>query len=323
MAFELGEAVGFGYYNGTDLTGLEKTMHQDFHDIFAAPGGDTPLKYEGELDGDRWDSGKLVDDSGSLDFPVTDGIPHIAGAEADPWGDDKQVEEHLKRMNATREKVIEANFENMISSWPPKPDFIGQLTEIANGEGPVLEVACGPGGGFSPLLVEANPEVSLMMVDLGRWLLDEWQKFGRKKNWSRLSLAQADPTSLPLRPEAFAVVVNFGGMSNLPTQLEALKEAHRVLKPGGKLFMIDARPDPSGFRKLPGDEKERLSAKFPNIGRSIDQTLNEAGFFHGTFEETGRRPLPTGTVNAPPRRGHGGRMKGGMDVVFSRVLAVK
>ena len=109
-------------------------------------------------------------------------------------------------------------------------------------------------------------------------------------------------------------------MMELP---EALKEAYRVLKTGGKLFMIDARPDPTGYRKLPGEEKERLSTKFPNIGKSIDQTLNEAGFFQGTFEETGRRPLPAGTVNVPKHRGHGGRMKGGMDVVFCRVLAIK
>jgi ubiquinone/menaquinone biosynthesis C-methylase UbiE len=298
-------------------------MHTDFHDIFASPGGEIPLKFDGDLDYGRWGNGELVDDSGELSYGVADGIPHVAGAEADPWGDDKQVQEHLKRLHSTREKVIEANYDNMVNSWPPKPDFIEQLTEIANGEGRVLEVACGPGGGFSPLLVEANPDVSLLMVDLGLWLLDEWQKLGRKKKWSRLSLAQADPTRLPIRTETFSAVVNFGGMSNLPTQLDALKEAHRVLKPGGKLFMIDARPDPSGFRKLPSEEKERLSAKFPNIGKSVDQTLNEAGFFHGSFEETGRRPLPPGTVNAPQRRGHGRRTKGGMDVVFCRVLAFK
>ncbi|MCP4685808.1 MAG: class I SAM-dependent methyltransferase, partial [bacterium] len=156
-----------------------------------------------------------------------------------------------------------------------------------------------------------------------RWLLSEWQTFGKKQNWSKLSAAQADPTKLPIRPETFSAVVNFGGMSNLPTQTEALKEAHRVLQPGGKLFMIDARPDPGMYRKLPGEEKERLSAKFPNIGKSVDHSLNEAGFFQGTFEETGRRPMPPGAVNAPVRRGHGGRMKGGMDVVFCRVLALK
>jgi len=298
-------------------------MHKDFHDIFATPGGERQLKYEGEIDNGRWTNGRLVDDSGEFICDVTDSVPHIAGGKADPWGDDKQVEEHLKRLNSTRDKVIEANFDNMVNNWPPKPDFITQLTEIANGEGPVLEIACGPGGGFTPLLVEANADVSLLMIDLGRWLLGEWHKFSRQKNWSRLSVAQADPANLPIRSETFAAAVNFGGMSNLPSQAKALKEAHRILRPGGKLFMIDARPDPSGFRKLPGEEKERLSAKFPNIGKSLDQSLNEAGFFQGTFEETGRRPLPSGTVNAPQRRGHGGRTKGGMDVVFCRVLAVK
>lgn len=298
-------------------------MHKDFHDIFATPGGETKLSYDGATEADRWTEGKLVAASGNLSFEVIGGIPHIAGAKADPWGDDQQVNEHLARLNSTRDKVIEANHDNMLKNWPPKPDFIEKLREIATSEGPVLEVACGPGGGFTPLLVEANPDVSLLMVDLGRWLLEEWHKFGQSHNWSRASMAQADPTKLPIRSETFSAVVNFGGMSNLPTQLDALKEAHRILKPGGKLFMIDARPDPSGFRKLPGEEKERLSAKFPNIGRSVEQTLNAAGFFKGTFEETGRRPLPSGTVNAPARRGHGGGVKVGMDVVFCRVLAVK
>ncbi|MCP4685379.1 MAG: class I SAM-dependent methyltransferase, partial [bacterium] len=189
-------------------------MHKDFQDIFAAPGGDTILRYEGDLDADRWTNGKLVDEAGSLSHDVIGGVPHLAGAKADPWGDDKQVEEHMKRLNSSRSKVIEANHDNLINSWPPKPDFIEQLTEIANGGGRVLDVACGAGGGFSPLLLEANPDISLLMVDLGRWLLSEWQTFGKKQNWSKLSAAQADPTKLPIRPETFSAVVNFGGMSN-------------------------------------------------------------------------------------------------------------
>src|SRR5262245_38907319 len=60
-----------------------------------------------------------------------------------------------------------------------------------------------------------------------------------------------DMTSLPIAPSAIDLVTTGYGLRNVPDLAAALKEIHRVLRPGGRLCSLDFnRPDSALVRGI-------------------------------------------------------------------------
>ncbi len=277
-------------------------MHKDFQDILVSPNGE-PLKYEGDTENDRWTNGRLAcgDDANAVE--VIDGIPLFAGAENDPWGSNEKVEAYFKRIGRTPTDLIQTNYDNVMNNAAHLSQFDDELDKVAGQGGCILEVSCGHGGGFAPMALRKYPEASLLMVDLGKWVLREWQEFAEGQNWKNVSFAQVNPTALPLKDESVSAVMTFGGYSNTSANDPALQEAHRVLKPGGWLLMLDARPDQSTLRKFPREMRDRIKSKYPAYGVSYQKLLKSVGFEAGEYVETGRRQLgPQGLVAETARQ---------------------
>jgi demethylmenaquinone methyltransferase/2-methoxy-6-polyprenyl-1,4-benzoquinol methylase len=108
---------------------------------------------------------------------------------------------------------------------------------LANPDAAVLDICCGTGDMTMALLKhrprEARPIVA---ADFARAMLSRGaQKFGAR---GAVAL-EADALHLPLRSASLDLVVTAFGFRNLANYEAGLHEFHRVLKPGGRLGILD------------------------------------------------------------------------------------
>ena len=272
-------------------------MHKKFQNLFVTPTDKNPLIYEGDTADGRWTNGRLVSESEQLSFPVEDGIPLFIDKAADPWADENQRSATLARQGIAADQLIRYNYEGLLE-WTDRGRYDYWIQSIIAHGGSLLELACGPGGGFAPLILDDNPEATILLSDLGEWILRQWQNLSRELNrWPNLNFAQLDVTRSPLKAKSFDAVDSFGGISNIAGGAIAILESFRILKPGGRLFMVDATPVSEQFEALPKEIQAEIRHNFPAVGKGYEKLVADAGFEVIDFEETSRRKLEPGESN--------------------------
>ena len=158
----------------------------------------------------------------------------------------------------------------------------------------VLETAAGTGVLTRAMADRLPSEARILATDLNQPMLD--YAAAQQRGDGRISWQQADAQALPAPDLSFdAVACQFGAMF-FPDKLQAYREAHRVLKPGGRfLFNVWDRISENEF----GDVvTQALAALFPNdpprfLARTphgycdvprIRHELTEAGFANVSYE---------------------------------------
>jgi len=109
------------------------------------------------------------------------------------------------------------------------------LAKVRKGE-MVLDLCCGTGDLIIGL---AKSGGTLLGIDFNRPILRKAAVRLVKRRRRRISLAQADALQLPLRGGSFDVVTIAYGLRNLADIGAGLREITRVLKPGGRLLILD------------------------------------------------------------------------------------
>ena len=109
-------------------------------------------------------------------------------------------------------------------------------------EGPALDIATGTGD----LALALGRQEELTHI-VGLDLLPEMVALARRKVLraglaGRVDLAVGDALHLPFADNAFACVTSAFALRNMPVLREALAEATRVLKPGGRLLALEVTP---------------------------------------------------------------------------------
>lgn len=104
----------------------------------------------------------------------------------------------------------------------------------------ILDLATGSGDVAFALADGLPPGVMVTGMDFCQPMLDEAvKKRTLNPRWHPLEFKQGDGMALPLPDSCFdALTISFG-LRNMADRAQALREMHRVLRPGGRLFVLE------------------------------------------------------------------------------------
>jgi len=107
----------------------------------------------------------------------------------------------------------------------------------------LLDVGCGTGQ-FVAEVRDRFPHAEVVALDLVRGMLERgrerWERIG-----DRVRPVQGDGERLPFVDQTFDVITCANSFHHYPHQDQAIREMQRVLKPGGRLILLD------GYRDAP------------------------------------------------------------------------
>ncbi|HUB59916.1 MAG TPA: bifunctional demethylmenaquinone methyltransferase/2-methoxy-6-polyprenyl-1,4-benzoquinol methylase UbiE [Puia sp.] len=103
----------------------------------------------------------------------------------------------------------------------------------------ILDVATGTGD-MAVLLARRFPQARIAGADISEGMLEIGrQKLARLKLDNRVTLQPGDSEALPFATDTFDAITVAFGVRNFENLEKGLREMHRVLKPGGKLVVLE------------------------------------------------------------------------------------
>lgn len=209
-------------------------MDKRLLDIIVCPICNNDLDFSGESDDRRVYSGECRCNHCNQLYEIHDEVPELVVPDTDLDG---AAWETMTGIDNQLDEWVSVNFNNYITG--NLPVFVNEYVDVAiNADGPVLDIASGPGGSFCvPIMNNAHKDLLLVMSDLGKPVMHAWRRHLRKVGWDdRCTTLACDARRLPFRNGSIAVITSVGGFSNIVGECAAYTEASRVLKQGGYLY---------------------------------------------------------------------------------------
>lgn len=115
--------------------------------------------------------------------------------------------------------------------------------------GSVLDLATGSGDVAFALADGLPHRTRITGMDFCQPMLDEAvKKKAGHPHWAKIDFLQGDGMALPLPPASFDVLTISFGLRNMADRHQALSEMRRVLRPGGRLFVLEFSQPHAWFR---------------------------------------------------------------------------
>jgi SAM-dependent methyltransferase len=186
--------------------------------------------------------------------------------------------------------------------WKAKSAAMGrEVTEaIVNYAQPqagmkVLDLASGTGEPAITIASRIGPDGHVTALDLSSELLEIAADRARQRGLTNVSLQQADAHHLPFADESFDLITSRFGVMFFDDYVKALREARRVLKPGGRACFVVWGPFEQPYwqstmgvvvRHVGGPALNPGGPDPFKFGRSgsLSSALREVGF-HGVDEQ--------------------------------------
>ena len=146
----------------------------------------------------------------------------------------------------------------------------------------IVDVGCGPGFYVAELLGQIGPEGSVVGIDGSAASLAVAAR--RCEGRTNMAFHEADATALPLGDGEFDAALSVQVLEYVPDVPAALREVHRVLRPGGRLVAWDVDWATVSMRTEDEARMRRALAAWDahlthvSLPRTLGAQLREAGF---------------------------------------------
>lgn len=137
----------------------------------------------------------------------------------------QQQYDQLAKIYDQRWKTYIGNTLNFVKQWASIPV-----------EANVLDIACGTGE-FERLLVQDNPNQQILGIDISTEMLAIAQR--KLDQYASVRFEPGSATAIPAADEQFDVVICANSFHYFDQPINALVEMKRVLKPTGKVVILD------------------------------------------------------------------------------------
>lgn len=194
-----------------------------------------------------------------------------------------------------------------------KDSFITQLNVPKSGPYHLLDVAGGTGDIAFRALDAGGEKTRVTVLDINADMLEVGRDRAKGRYDGRVDFIEANAEELPLPDNSFDAYTIAFGIRNVPRIDQALKEAHRVLKPGGRFMclefskvdlpLVDKVYDAYSFTVIPqiGRLVTGDSESYKYLVESIRKFPAPAAFARmieaAGFRRVSHRPLTMGVVN--------------------------
>ena len=170
----------------------------------------------------------------------------------------EQVAAHWDR----RAPTFDGDFGHSIGTPAERAAWDRILDLVLGPPGDALDVGCGTGFLSFELAGRGHRVVG---VDFAPSMLAEARR--KAAGSATIRFEQADAEQLPFGARSFDLVISRHLLWTLPHPEQAIDEWIRVLRPGGRLVVVDSQADPSA--PLPATENARASQEYAAVGDQL------------------------------------------------------
>lgn len=160
--------------------------------------------------------------------------------------------------------------------WRKK--FLKEL-KVASGEF-ALDLCCGTGDITIALAKQVGPSGNVIGLDFNQEMLDlAEQKIRQQDLQKEIQLKQGDAMELPYPDQSFDIVTIGFGLRNVPDANQVLKEIYRVLKPTGKVGVLETSQPTNPLVKLGWKSYFKL---FPSFAKLLGANVSDYQYLSHT-----------------------------------------